>query len=281
VQRGKAIIKEPGGKDALSSYLQSTLTYALAPWKPVTVQSKHTGEAYRPPALPAETILPHHRWLADHAAAQARAGRGMLIFAEHTNKLDVLADLQAKIQNLALSEHGTPVKVAILRSTTVKPGARGAWFAAREQDGTQVVLCHPGLVETGMNLIAWPEIVFAEPTYSLYRAMQARKRALRPTQTRDCNVTWLGYYETMIEQALDIIGSKATAATLLNGDDLSSGLLQIDPGMSLLQELAKRVMSDDAVTTRESIAARLSAAGATLKRAMEIGARDLVGVNAD
>ncbi|MCU0648072.1 MAG: hypothetical protein MUF00_08760, partial [Gemmatimonadaceae bacterium] len=137
----------------------------------------------------------------------------------------------------ALSEHGTPVKVAILRSTTVKPGARGAWFAAREQDGTQVVLCHPGLVETGMNLIAWPEIVFAEPTYSLYRAMQARKRALRPTQTRDCNVTWLGYYETMIEQALDIIGSKATAATLLNGDDLSSGLLQIDPGMSLLQEL--------------------------------------------
>ena len=48
------------------------------------------------------------------------------------------------------------------------------------------------------------------------------------------------------------------------------------------EELAhKRVMSDDAVTTRESIAARLSAAGATLKRAMEIGARDLVGVNAD
>lgn len=281
VQRGKAIIKEPGGKDALSSYLQSTLTYPMAPWKPVTVSSKHTGEAYRPPALPAETILPHHRWLAEHAAAQARAGRGMLVFAEHTNKLDVLADLQTKIQSLALAEHGTPVKVAILRSTTVKPGARGAWFAAREQDGTQVVLCHPGLVETGMNLIAWPEIVFAEPTYSLYRAMQARKRALRPTQTRDCNVTWLGYYETMIEQALDIIGSKATAATLLNGDDLSSGLLQIDPGMSLLQELAKRVMSDDAVTTRESIAARLSAAGATLKRAMEIGVRDLVGVNAD
>ncbi len=281
VQRGKAIIKEPGGKDALSSYLQSTLTYPMAPWKPVTVSSKHTGKAYRPPALPAETILPHHSWLAEHAAAQARAGRGMLVFAEHTNKLDVLADLQTKIQSLALSEHGTPVKVAILRSTTVKPGARGAWFAAREQDGTQVVLCHPGLVETGMNLIAWPEIVFAEPTYSLYRAMQARKRALRPTQTRDCNVTWLGYYETMIEQALDIIGSKATAATLLNGDDLSSGLLQIDPGMSLLQELAKRVMSDDAVTTRESIAARLSAAGVTLKQAMEIGARDLVGINAD
>lgn len=281
VQRGKAIIKEPGGKDALSSYLQSTLTYPMAPWKPVTVSSKHTGEAYRPPALPAETILPHHRWLAEHAASQARAGRGMLVFAEHTNKLDVLADLQTKIQSLALAEHGTPVKVAILRSTTVKPGARGAWFAAREQDGTNVVLCHPGLVETGMNLIAWPEIVFAEPTYSLYRAMQARKRALRPTQTRDCNVTWLGYYETMIEQALDIIGSKATAATLLNGDDLSSGLLQIDPGMSLLQELAKRVMSDDAVTTRESVAARLSAAGATLKRAMEIGARDLVGVNTD
>lgn len=282
VNEGKAIIKEPGGKDALSSYLQSTLTYALAPWKPVTVQSKHTGEAYRPPALPVETILPHHRWLAQRAAEQARAGRGMLVFAEHTNKLDILADLQAKIQQLALSEHTTPVKVAILRSTTVKPGARGAWFAERERDGTNVVLCHPGLVETGMNLIQWPEIVFAEPTYSLYRAMQARKRALRPTQTRACNVTWLGYYETMIEQALDIIGSKATAATLLNGDDLSSGLMQMDPGMSLLQELARRVLNDEAATSaREAIAARLEEAGAALKASLEVGAHDLVGVSVE
>jgi hypothetical protein len=282
VSEGKAIIKEPGGKDALSSYLQSTLTYCMAPWKPVTVRSKHTGEAYCPPAFPTESILPHHRWLAQRAAEQTQAGRGMLVFAEHTNKLDILADLQTKIQQLALSEHGTTVKVAILRSTTVKPGARGAWFAERERDGTNVVLCHPGLVETGMNLIAWPEIVFAEPTYSLYRAMQARKRALRPTQTRACNVTWLGYYETMIEQALDIIGSKATAATLLNGDDLSSGLMQMDPGMSLLQELARRVLHDEVIAgARETIAARLEDAGAALKASMEIGAHDLVGVTVD
>jgi hypothetical protein len=279
VRKGKEIIKEPGVKDALSSYLQSTLTYCVAPWKPVTVRSKNTGEAYCPPALPAETVLPHHRWLAKRAAEQVRAGRGMLVFAEHTNKLDILADLQTKIQSLALSEHGTPVKVAILRSTTVKPGARGAWFTERERDGTNVVLCHPGLVETGMNLIAWPEIVFAEPTYSLYRAMQARKRALRPTQTQACNVTWLGYYETMIEQALDIIGSKATAATLLNGDDLSSGLMQMDPGMSLLQELARRVLRDEDMSeAREVIAARLEAAGTALKASLEVGAHDLVGV---
>jgi hypothetical protein len=52
--------------------------------------------------------------------------------------------------------------------------------------------------------------------------------------------------------------------------------------MSLLQELARRVLNDEAATSaREAIAARLSAAGATLKRATEIGARDLVGVNAD
>jgi hypothetical protein len=279
VRKGKEIIKKPGGKDALSSYLQSTLTYCMAPWKPVTVRSNNTGDAYCPPALPAETVLPHHRWLAKRAAEQTRGGRGMLVFAEHTNKLDILADLQAKIQDLALSEHGTPVKVAILRSTTVKPGARGAWFAERERDGTNVMLCHPGLVETGMNLIAWPEIVFAEPTYSLYRAMQARKRALRPTQTQACNVTWLGYYETMIEQALDIIGSKATGATLLNGDDLSSGLMQMDPGMSLLQQLARRVLQDeDTSAAHAAIAARLEASGTALKASLEIGAHDLVGV---
>jgi hypothetical protein len=279
VREGKAIIKQPGGNDALSSYLQSTLTYAMAPWKPVTVRSKHSGDSYRPPEFPAETILPHHHWLARHAAEQARAGRGMLVFAEHTSKLDILSDLQGKIQQLARQQHGTAVNVAILRSTTVKPGARGAWFAERERDGTNVILCHPGLVETGMNLVQWPEIVFAEPTYSLYRAMQARKRALRPTQTRACNVTWLGYHDTMIAQALDIIGSKATAATLLNGDDLSSGLMQMDPGMSLLQELARRVIHDETVTTDAGIAARLAAAGSALKQALEIGAADLVGID--
>jgi len=89
VQHGKAIVKQPGGKDALSSYLQSTLTYPMAPWKPVTVRSKQTGAQFAPPALPPETIMPHHRWLAQHAATQARAGRGMLVFAEHTNRLDV------------------------------------------------------------------------------------------------------------------------------------------------------------------------------------------------
>jgi hypothetical protein len=110
--------------------------------------------------------------------------------------------------------------------------------------------------------------------------MQARKRALRPTQTRACNVTWLGYEETMIAQALDIIGSKATAATLLNGDDLSSGLMQMDPGMSLLQELAKRVLNDEtAANAREAIAARLEAAGTALKASLEVGAHDLVGVS--
>lgn len=157
-------------------------------------------------------------------------------------------------------------------------GARGAWFAARERDGTHVVLCHPGLVETGMNLIAWPEIVFAEPTYSLYRAMQARKRAMRPTQTRPCRVTWLGYADTMIAQALDVIGSKATAATLLNGDDLSSGLLQIDPGMSILQELARRVLDDRPATLdAAALAGQFAAAGLALAQAMRVGVSDLVG----
>jgi hypothetical protein len=274
---GKEIIAK-GGRDALSAYLQATLTYPLSPWQPVTIASTIVNMRYRAPEWRADTILPHHEWLAEHAMAQARQGRRMLVFVEHTQKLDLLDDLRAKIEQLS-AEAGMPVKVAVLRSTTVKPGERAAWFAARERDGTNVVLCHPGLVETGLNLIGWPEIVFAEPTYSLYRAMQARKRAYRPTQTRDCNVTWLCYADTMIAQALDIIGSKATAATLLNGDTLSSGLLQIDPGMSILQELAKRVLDDRTpAVSAADLSARFATAGAALAEAMQVGQRDLVGV---
>jgi hypothetical protein len=278
-QKGKEIIRAPGGKDALSSYLQATLTYPLKPSTPVTISSKN-GLSYRAPEFPGEMILPHHEWLARHCADAIKAGRRVLIFCEHTRRLDLMPDVQAKIIELAQARHSTQLNVAILRSTTVKPGRRAAWFADREADGTNVVLCHPSLVETGLNLIGWPEIVFLEPTYKLYCAMQARKRAMRPTQTRDCNVTWLAYADTMMEQAMDVIGTKATAASLLTGDDLSSGLLQFDPGMSLLQELARRVLNDEKSTRPAvEIQARLQAAGQATVAAMQVGAADLVGVS--
>ncbi len=279
VAEGKAILREKGGRDALSSYLQACLTYCVAPWKPMTIRSKKADLEYTPPEFPEGMILPHHHWLAQEAAESTRAGRRMIVFVEHTNRLDIMPDIQKKIIQLAKEEYGTDIKVAILRSTTVSPGARAGWFAAREDDGTTVVLCHPKLIETGLNLIGWADLRFAEITYQLATAMQARKRSRRPTQTKDVTVVWGAYQGTMMEQAIGIIGKKATAAALLAGDNLTSGLLQFDEGMSLLQQLAKQVDADDNVSTSlEDVQQLFAQAAQAVVKEMSQDISELVGV---
>lgn len=262
--------------DALASYLQSSLSYPYQPWNPKTVGSRLKEMAYTPDGCDPTRVLPHHTWLAEYCADQIRGGRRVLIYAEHTGRDDLMPDVAAKITRIAAEEHGATLKVGMLRSTTVEAGARRAWFAEREADGTNVVVCNPRLVETGLNLIQWPSIVVLEPVYSLYTLFQAKRRAFRPTQTRPCDVVYVAYADTMSERAIGIIARKAAAAAILSGDDLDSGLMEFDAGMSLLQELAKAVTSGaDAMNT--DIRSMLVDGAAAFHASMTGGAAGLLG----
>jgi hypothetical protein len=276
-QAGKAIIPFEGS-DALGSYLQSTLLYPYAPWKPKTIRSRRKDEEYTPTAYSDDTILPHHRWLADYCAAQIEQGRRVLIYAQHTGTDNILPDVAAKVTQIAAQQHGVTLKTACLYSTTVDTDKRRDWFQAREQDGTNVVLCNPQLVETGLNLIGWTSSVVLEPIYSLFTLAQAKRRAFRPTQTRDCEVTFLCYANSMSEQAISIVARKSAAAAILSGDTLDGGLMELDASMSLFKELAKHVMAGQASALNDDVRAMLQAGARALKADLESGTRDLLGV---
>jgi len=275
---GKSIVAF-GGHDALGSYLQACLLYPYAPWMPKIITSHRKHASYTPPVYADDRVLPHHEWLADYAAVQVTRGRRVLVYCEHTATNDIMPDVAHKITALAADRHGVTLKVAVLRSTTVKPGERRAWFAAREAEGVNVILCNPRLVKTGLNLIAWPSIVVLEPVYSLFTLAQAKRRAFRPTQTQDCDVTYVCYAGSMSEKAISIVARKSAAAAILNGDDLSNGLLEFDPGMSLLQELAKAVMAGDEDRTglSDDVRAMLRDGAAALKADLESGTAGLIG----
>jgi hypothetical protein len=271
-----------GGHDALGSYLQACLLYPYAPWIERTIASERKNKRYTPPTYADDRVLPHHEWLAEYAAREAGRGRKVLVYCEHTSTSDIMPDVARKITTLAAERHGAALKVAVLRSTTVPPGERRAWFAAREAEGVDVVLCNPRLVKTGLNLIAWPSIVVLEPVYSLFTLHQAKRRAFRPTQTKDCEVTYVCYADSMSERAIRIVARKSAAAAILNGDDLSNGLLEFDPGMSLLQELAKAVMADDEDKTglSDDVRAMLRDGAAALRADLGSGTAGLIGVDA-
>lgn len=274
---GKEIISF-GGHDALSSYLQATLQYPYAPWNAKTIKSKRKKKEFTPIAFPRDRVLPHHEWLAEYAATQTRKGRRVLIYCEHTGTDDIMPDVAEKITRLAAEQYGATLKVAILRSTTVKSGARQSWFKMREADGTNVVICNPRLVKTGLNLIGWPSIVVLEPVYSLYILFQAKRRAYRPTQTLPCSVKYVAYNKTMSQRAVKIIARKSAAAAVLSGDDITA-MMEFDPSMSLLEELSRAVTSEHGDGMNDDIRELLRQGARALKADMESGLDGLVGVD--
>jgi hypothetical protein len=295
---GRDLVKEPGGKTVLSSWLQTCLVFPYAPWDTsVYAECKPLGEIYYPaygvkgnfdlmmakikntplpsPLFKPDLILPHHTAITESVLAAKKANNRSVVFVEHTKKGGIQVDIASKITLLG-EQAGVSLKVATLGSK-VKGPDRVSWFADREEEGVDVVLTHPGLIDTGINLIEWPNLMFGEPGYSLNRALQAKKRAFRPTQTRACDVTWLGYSGTMVSQALDIITTKMLSYALLSGDEVNTGMFRNDDSMSLLQTLAKQVTSGaSSEVSADDLAARMAQIGEFVAKDMNQGLKSLV-----
>lgn len=265
-EAGRAILREEDAHDALGSYLHALLCWPLAPWSPRPIESRAASLSYLPEPLERDLVLPHHDWLVEALAPALYDRRRTIVFLQHVRSVGLVEDLLRKLPQLLGERHGLHLRAAVLRSSTCAAGLRGAWFKGQEERGTQLVVTHPRLVGVGMNLIQWPNLTFLEPPYELIRALQARRRSWRPTQTQAVNVRWLGYEGTLGEQALDIIGRKALASGLLMGDDvLGGGLYVADEHLSLLHALAERVRSGSGqVLTVRAVAERLQAAGEQL-----------------
>lgn len=255
IEGGKAIIKD-GGHDALSSYLQAALVYPYIPWKPVTITSKSIDDSYTAQTFPQDRILPHHEYLASYLYTQcvnSAENRRAIIFCTHTVKHDIMADVQEKVARLLEDRHGVKNakrRIVVLRQNTVSPGERDAWLRNKAKEGAIAVLCHPGLVETGLNLIEWTEVIHLQPTYRPQQDQQATRRVHRPTQTRDVFVSHCAYANTMSERALGRLALKVLAAELLMGGSADGPIFGgSDAGTSILNDLAQMVLAEAAEGT--------------------------------
>jgi predicted nucleic acid-binding protein len=76
----------------------------------------------------------------------------------------------------------------------------------------QVVICHPKLVETGLDLLDFPTIIFYESGYSLHTLRQASRRSWRIGQRLPVRVKLLCYEGTMQTAWLRLMGKKLLVA---------------------------------------------------------------------
>lgn len=187
-------------------------------------------------ALPAvvddSVTLPKEEWLVDFCRSERQQGRKVLIYLRQTGTRDI----QDRILKI-LRDGG--VRAEALHSG-VNPRKREEWIAKRVV-GLDALIVNPRLVETGLDLIAFSSVVFAEIEYSLYTLWQAVRRVWRLGQTKPVKAIFSVYSDAMEARALALMGQKMKAAQLLYGDEVGGAIVPEEDG-DILMKLAREVL---------------------------------------
>jgi hypothetical protein len=105
-----------------------------------------------------------------------------------------------------------------------------------------VVICHPKLVETGLDLLAFPTLYFYETGYSLHTLRQASRRSWRIGQRLAVRVKFVTYAGTMQETCLRLMGKKMLVALMMEGKFSGEGLQSLDTDEDLMSAIARELV---------------------------------------
>jgi hypothetical protein len=108
-------------------------------------------------------------------------------------------------------------------------------------------------VETGLDLLDFPTLIFHQTGYSVYTLRQASRRSWRIGQDRDVKVYYLFYRNTIQEKALQLMGSKMEASLAIEGKFSEEGLLAMTQGEDMSTALAKALVNGLEVEGAEGI----------------------------
>ena len=179
------------------------------------------------------------RALIEEVKAQLARGRKCQVFAVYTNKHDVIE----RLEQLFRAEG---IRAAILRAS-VPTHRREAWYREQLRRGIDVAICHPKIVETGLDLLDFPTILFHETGYSLHTLRQASRRSWRIGQRRPVEVKFFAYKGTMQEVCLRLMGKKLLVALAMEGKFTSEGLQAIDGDDDMLTAMARELVENKGI----------------------------------
>ena len=214
------------------------------------------------PDLSEDRVYAKERRLVEEVKAELTRGRRCQIYAVYTQKRDVTR----RLEQILLNEG---IRVAVL-TTDVPPETREGWYERQLRGGVQTVICHPKLVQTGLDLIEFPTILFYETGYSIYVLRQASRRSWRIGQRLPVKVKFLHYAETMQESCLRLMGKKLLVSLAMEGKFSSEGLQAINDEDDILMAMARELV------TEQGIGERADAVWATLQKQQE----DILGTRA-
>jgi SNF2 family DNA or RNA helicase len=251
----KAMLRS-GKKNLLGAMLQTLLLYPDHPfdwgqvgyWDRTPSGEKSFVSVVWPPSLDSRKVYAKEERLLDVIDFERQRGRQCWVYVQYTGEKDCLERLARLCR-----ERGYATEV--LRSS-VQLARREDWIK-RNGPGADVVLSHPKLVETGLDLFDkrgsynFPTLIFYQTGYNLFTMRQASRRAWRIGQHKDCKVVYLYYGGTLQARAMALMGKKMEAAQALEGKFSAEGLASMageegSAEMALAKSLADRIEEGDA-----------------------------------
>jgi superfamily II DNA or RNA helicase len=244
----QALKEHHGNRSVLSTLLNTLLLYPDHPYGLGTLYGTEFDPELKrnvrfviaeTQELPEDQLYSKERKLIEEIRKELAEGRRCQVFAVYTQKHDVPGRL-ARI----LSNEG--IRTAVLRAS-VDTSKREAWYARQIKEGVQVVISHPKLVETGLDLLDFPTIFFYESGHSLHTLRQASRRSWRIGQRRPVRVKFLCYEGTMQTACLRLMGKKLLVALTMEGKFAGEGLQTIYEDDDMLSAMARELVERNGI----------------------------------
>lgn len=231
----------------LSSMLQALLSYpdSCVAFEENVLIKDRTGEALDIIHAPLihEKLLPKEEELLKLVQEEVSLGRKVLCYLTFTGSRDIRPRLKKILEEAGL-------RVGVL-DVTVEPQKREAWIE-KHASGIDVLLVNAELVKTGLDLYAFPTVVFFQVGYNIFTLRQAARRSWRIGQTKPVRVYFFCYQGTMQEIAISLIAKKLEVALVVEGD-LPEGLAEyaVDTG-SIIEEMGKALIEGGSFQSAET-----------------------------
>jgi hypothetical protein len=186
------------------------------------------------PDLSKNTLQAKERKLIEEIREELRNGRRCQVYVTFTGEYDVATRLETILLEAGL-------KVAVLRPA-VPTLKREAWYEKQLEAGVEVVVCHPKIVETGLDLLAFPTLYFYETGYSLHTLRQASRRSWRIGQQHPVRVKFLVSSGTTQTTCLRLMGKKMLVALMMEGKFSGEGIHSIEADEDMMSAMARELV---------------------------------------
>ena len=219
----------------MSRFMSLMTTYPDQPYNAEPIYYPKSDQAVIEPKDLSSIDELHEKDIAvlDIVEKKVKNGERVLIYTSW-----VKIDTQEKLLKL-LEEKGYRTVVLEQR---VKPEKREEWVEKRLENGIDVLITNPSLVETGLDLNAFTTLIYYNIGYNLFTFRQSSRRSWRINQTAPRIEVYILYYKGVMQaRAIKLMASKLAAATLVEGNFSDEGLAAMSDCNDMTSQLAREL----------------------------------------